>query len=148
LEEAVEALRRLWIDHDSEFHGEFYDFDAAWSYPKPLQQPTPPVLLGTGGKLGTQHAVRWADEWMPMDVALGNVEKNIGKFREATAAAGRGDIPISIVAFGDPTIERLHQYKELGVVRVILGAQYQGWHDPATALPFVDRYAAYVDELR
>ncbi|MDO8361572.1 MAG: LLM class F420-dependent oxidoreductase [Actinomycetota bacterium] len=147
LEEAVTALRRLWTDHDSEFHGEFYDFDAAWSYPKPLQQPTPPVMLGTGGKLGTQHAVRWADEWMPMDVALGNVEKNIGKFREAAAEAGRGDIPITLVAFGDPTIERLHQYKELGVVRVVLGAQYKGWHDPSTALPFVDRYAEHIAEL-
>ncbi len=148
LEEAVAALRALWTQHDSEFHGEFYDFDAAWSFPKPLQQPTPPVLLGVGGKLGTQHAVRWADEWMPMDIALGNVEKKIGKFREAAEAAGRGDIPITIVAFGDPTIERLHEYKELGVVRVVLGAQYKGWHDPSSIIPFADRYAAYIDELR
>ena len=67
MEECVEALRCCWSDEASEFHGEFFDFDAVWSFPKPVQRPHPPILLGTGGKLGTQHAVRWADEWMPMD---------------------------------------------------------------------------------
>ncbi|MDO8389576.1 MAG: LLM class F420-dependent oxidoreductase [Actinomycetota bacterium] len=147
LEECVTALRNLWTEHDSEFHGEFYDFDAAWSFPKPLQQPTPPVLLGVGGKLGTEHAVRWADEWMPMDVALGNVAKNVGKFREASAAAGRGEIPITMVAFGNPSLDRLKEYRDLGVQRTILGAARVGWDDPATAMPMIDDYAPFVDQL-
>ena len=70
-EECVEALRRCWRDDEAEFHGQFFDFDPVWSYPKPLQQPTPPVLLGASGKLGAEHALRWADEWMPVDVGLG-----------------------------------------------------------------------------
>ena len=145
-EECVAALRACWTDHDAEYHGEFFDFDPVWSFPKPAQQPHPPVLLGTAGKLGTQHAVRWADEWMPMDVALGNVPKRIAKFRVVAAEAGR-EIPISLVTFGDPTPETLHAYRELGVVRCVIGAAREGWNDPTTTMPFIDRYAPLIPEL-
>ena len=52
LAECIGALRALWADDESEFHGRFYDFDPVWSYPKPLQRPHPPILCGTGRKLG------------------------------------------------------------------------------------------------
>lgn len=151
-EECVAALRSCWCDDESSFHGQFFDFDAVWSDPKPVQRPHPPVLLGTGGKLGTEHAVRWADEWMPMDVALGGpqpngVAKKVARFRDAAAAAGRADVPISLVTFGDPTPETLHHYRELGIVRTIIGASRAGWDDPATTLPFLDRYAPLIPEL-
>jgi probable F420-dependent oxidoreductase len=145
-EECVTALRACWTDDEAEFHGEYFDFDAVWSYPKPAQRPHPPVVLGTGGRLGTEHAVRWADEWMPMDVALGNVERKITKFRSIAAEHGR-DIPISLVTFGDPTPETLHHYRDLGVVRTVIGAARTGWDDPATTMPFIDRYAPLIAEL-
>ncbi len=143
-EECVGALRSCWNDEESEFHGEFFDFDPIWSFPKPLQRP--PVLLGTGGPLGTQHAVRWADEWMPMDVALGNVPKRVAKFRQIAADAGR-EIPISMLTFGDPTPEALHQYRDLGIVRTIIGGARTAWDDPTTTLTYLDRYAPLIPEL-
>jgi probable F420-dependent oxidoreductase len=150
-EECVAALRSCWTDEASSFHGQFFNFDAVWSFPKPAQRPHPPVLLGTGGRLGTEHAVRWADEWMPMDVALGGrqpngVAKKVAQFREAAAAAGR-DIPVSIVTFGDPTLETLHHYRELGIIRTIVGASREGWNEPSTTMPFIDRYASLIPEL-
>lgn len=147
LEECVEALRRLWIDDESEHHGEFFDFDPVWSYPKPAQRPHPPVICGMAGRLGTDHALRWGDEWMPMDVALGNVAKRVDRFRAAAAAAGRGEIPITMVTFGDPTLETLQHYRDLGVHRTVVGASRTGWDDPTTTLAYVDAYAAMVPQL-
>jgi probable F420-dependent oxidoreductase len=148
LAECVGALRTLWGDDDSEFHGEFYNFDPVWSFPKPLQRPSPPVVYGTAGRLGTEQAVAVADEWAPMDIALGNVPRRVTKFREAVAAAGRDDVPVTLITYGDPTIETLSAYRDLGIIRVVIGAARQGWDDPATAMPFMDHYARYVDELR
>jgi probable F420-dependent oxidoreductase len=151
LEECVAALRCLWTQHESEYHGRYFDFDPVWSLPKPRRAPLP-VYCGMGGKLGTQHSVRWADAWMPMDVALGSLAKGqiqhkVGLFRTAAAEAGRSDLPITMVAFGDPTIEILHQYAELGVERTIVGVSRAGWDDPTTTMPYLDRYAELVPEL-
>jgi probable F420-dependent oxidoreductase len=147
LEECVAALRALWTADESAHHGEYFNFDAVWSYPKPMQRPHPPVVCGMSGRMGTKHAVAWADEWNPMDIALGNVPKKIGLFRAAAAEAGRGHIPITITTFGDPTLETLELYRSLGVERVAIGASREGWDDPATTMPFMDRYAAYIPGL-
>ena len=150
LGECVAALRSLWCDDESEFHGEFYDFDPVWSFPKPVQRPHPPVLCGTGGRVGTREAVAWADGWMPMDIALGNVAKKVTRFREAAADAGRDPaaIPITMVTFGDPDLATLAGYRDIGVERVVVGSGRTGWDDPATALPCLDTYAAMIPELR
>lgn len=145
-EEAVGALRACWTMDEAEYHGEFFDFDPVFMQPKPLQSPHPPILCGTSGKLGTQHALRWADEWMPVDAALGNVEKVVTKFRSLAAEAGR-DIPISMVTYGDPTPDTLRHYAELGFRRTIIGADRTNWTDPTTALPFAQTYAPFIEEL-
>jgi probable F420-dependent oxidoreductase len=149
LRECVGALRTLWTDEESEFHGQFYDFDAVWSLPKPLSQPHPPILCGMGGRLGTREAVAWADGWMPMDVALGDVARKVGKFRAAASEAGRDpdQIPITMVAFGDPTLQTLSEYRALGIARTVVGANRTGWDDPATTQPCIDLYATMIEEL-
>lgn len=148
LAECVGALRALWSEDEGAFRGTWFDFDPVWSYPKPLQRPHPPIFCGTGGKLGTQHAVDWADAWMPMDIALGDVPRTVAKFRAVAAERGREDIPITMVTYGDPTADRLREYRDIGVVRVVLGSARDGWDDPATTYPFIDRYAELADELR
>jgi len=149
LGECIGALRALWCEEEAAFHGEFFDFEPVWSFPKPLQQPHPPVLCGTGGRVGTREAVAWADGWMPMDIALGDVGRKVARFREIAAEAGRDPaaIPISMVTFGDPDLATLARYRDLGVDRVVLGSARTGWDDPATTLPCLDAYAAMMPEL-
>ena len=147
LAECVSALKSLWVDDESEFHGEYFNFDKVWSRPKPSQQPHPPIWFGAGGKLGSQHTIAWADGWMPLDVTLGDVTKRVNKFRQLSADAGRHDIPISMVAFGDPTLDTLLMYRDLGIERVIVGSGRDGWEDPSGVPAFIDRYAEMRDQL-
>jgi probable F420-dependent oxidoreductase len=149
LAECVAALRALWCEEEAEFHGEFYDFDPVWSFPKPIHEPHPPILCGTAGKIGTREAVAWSDGWMPIDVALGNVAKKVGRFREAAAAGGRdpSSIPITLVTFGDVELATLAHYRDLGVERVIVGANRTGWDDPSTTMPCMEHYAAMIPDL-
>ena len=147
LAECVGALRSLWVDDESEFHGEYFNFDKVWSRPKPMQNPHPPIWFGAGGKLGSQHTIAWADGWMPLDVTLGDVTKRVNKFRQLSADAGRLDIPISMVAFGDPTLDTLLMYRDLGIERVIVGSGRDGWEDPSGVPAFIGRYAEMRDQL-
>ena len=147
LAECVGALRSLWVDDESEFHGEYFNFDKVWSRPKPMQQPHPPIWFGAGGKLGSQHTIAWADGWMPLDVTLGDVTKRVNKFRQLSADAGRQDIPISMVAFGDPSLDTLLMYRDLGIERVIVGSGRDGWEDPSGVPAFIERYANMRDQL-
>ena len=147
LAECVGALRSLWVDDESEFHGEYFNFDKVWSRPKPMQQPHPPIWFGAGGKLGSQHTIAWADGWMPLDVTLGDVPKRVAKFRQLSTGAGRQDIPISMVAFGDPSLDTLLMYRDLGIERVIVGSGRDGWEDPSGVPAFIERYANMRDQL-
>ncbi len=152
LEECVEALRRLWIDAESEHHGHYFDFEPSWSFPKPLQSPHPPVLCGTAGRLGSEHAARWADGWMPTDIGLGPIQggmldKKVRLFREAVEQAGRPRLPITMVAFGNPTPATLAHYRDLGIERVVLGTARAHWDDPSTTMAFIDHYAALIPDF-
>lgn len=149
LGDCIGALRALWHDEESTHHGRFYDFDAVWSLPKPLQRPSPPVICGAGGRVGTGQAVAWADGWMPMDIALGDVPKKVARFRERAAEAGRdpAEIPISVVTFGDPRRDALESYLRCGIERVVIGAARTNWSDSSTILPFLDEFAPLAAEL-
>jgi probable F420-dependent oxidoreductase len=149
LDDCVDALRVLWRDDPAEHHGRFFDFDPVWSLPKPRQRPHPPILCGAAGRVGTRQAVAWADGWMPMDIALGDVGRRLDRFREAVAAAGRDPaaVPVSLVVFGDPDLATLATYRDIGVDRVVLGAGRSGWDDPSTILPFLDDWAEAIPQL-
>jgi probable F420-dependent oxidoreductase len=149
LGECIGALRALWRDEEAEFHGEFFDFDPVWSFPKPLQRPNPPILCGTSGRIGTKQAVEWADGWMPVDAALGDVPKRVTRFRQAAAEAGRDPdaISITMTTFGDPDLATLASYRDLGIERTVVGADRTGWDDPSTMLPYLDTYAKLIPEL-
>ena len=85
----VAALDTLWTDDEPEYHGEFYDFDPVWSYPKPHQRPRPPLLAATTGPKATRDCLAWADGWLPGDAAFRNVPKAVADFRRTAEEAGR-----------------------------------------------------------
>jgi probable F420-dependent oxidoreductase len=44
--EQILAMKAIWRDEEAQFHGELVDFDPIWSWPKPIQKPHPPLLVG------------------------------------------------------------------------------------------------------
>ncbi len=66
LRERVLAVKELWTKDEAEFHGEFVDFDPVFCYPKPVQDPHPPVLIGGSGPTTFDRVLEFGDGWMPI----------------------------------------------------------------------------------
>lgn len=149
LREMTEALGVLWRDDEAQFHGEFFDFEPVWSFPKPVQRRRPPILAATTGPRATRDCLEWADGWIPGDAAVPDLAAAIADVRRDAERAGRDPdaLDLTIMAWGEPRIDRLARYRDLGVHRVIVGGGRRGAEDPSTTLPFLDRYAAMADEL-
>lgn len=121
LKECVAALRTLWRDELASFSGQWYDFEQVCCGPKPLQKPLP-VYVGVVGDVGTPHAAEWGDGWMPIDIGDGQIGNKIKAFRAMLAERGRdpATFPVSVLAFGDPTLDRLRAYQDMGAIRILI----------------------------
>jgi probable F420-dependent oxidoreductase len=86
LKERVEAMRAIWTQDEAEYHGKFVDFEPLWSWPKPVQRPHPPVILGGNGPRTLRRVIRYADGWMPN--GRGYLER-IPELRALAEEAGR-----------------------------------------------------------
>jgi probable F420-dependent oxidoreductase len=139
--ERMRAMETIWSSEAAAFAGQFVRFEPIWSWPKPLQQPRPPVLLGGDVPAAMQRVIEYADEWMPhpdrTDVPL---RERIAAFWDMSEAAGRGRMPVTV--YGAPIDIRLvEQYAAAGVSRCVFRL-------PAAAAPEVraalERAAALV----
>lgn len=118
--EHVLAMRRLWSDERAGFDGEFVHFEETWSWPKPLQQPRPPILIGgaAGPKLFA-HIADYADGWIPIGGA--GVSRAMGDLRRAMERGGRDPATLRVVAFGSvPDPGKLDYYASIGVTEVVV----------------------------
>ena len=121
MRERVEAMKAIWTNDVAEYHGEFVDFDPMWCWPKPVQKPYPPILLGGAFPHGARRAVEYGDGWMP----IGGREQDpidIGRrFRQMLAEHGRDPASMPMTVFGaghDRSL--LEKFSNAGVDRAVL----------------------------
>jgi probable F420-dependent oxidoreductase len=98
-EEYLAVLRTLWDDEVSSFDGEFYTIPAGRQYPKPVQRPGPPIVLGGMSRPAMERAGRLADGWITSSrTDLSAIKPAAEAVQEAAAEAGRG--PVRIICRG------------------------------------------------
>ena len=144
MRDRVLAMKALWTNEVAEYHGEFVDFDPVWQWPKPIQKPHPPVIIGGDGPKATEALLEYGDGWIPRanrgDAPL---EQRLADMTRLLAERGRGSVPTTV--FGAPTEPAgLEEYRRLGVTRAVFRLP------PASAdevLPVLDRYAELVRSM-
>jgi len=65
MRERVEAMKAIWTEDEPEYHGQYVDFDPIWCWPKPVQDPHPPILVGGNGRTVSERVLAYGDEWYP-----------------------------------------------------------------------------------
>jgi probable F420-dependent oxidoreductase len=111
--ERVEAIKEIWTHEEASYHGEFVNFDRIWSYPKPVQRPHPPVLVGGNGPTVLDRVLAFGDVWFP-NYQGGAVLK------EAVELQARADRPIGFQVISVPADPReLEKLAEVGCTRAV-----------------------------
>jgi probable F420-dependent oxidoreductase len=141
MRERVLAMKEIWTKDEAEFHGEFVRFDRIWSYPKPVQKPHPPVLLGGEGPHTLRRVVEFCDGWFPRGrVGAEAILAQLRDLRAQAARAGRDPKAFSVSVFGgkaDPPI--VERYRAAGIDRLVLPLPSESRE---RVLPLLDQHAA------
>jgi probable F420-dependent oxidoreductase len=144
LRERVEAMKAIWTEDEASYHGRFVSFDALWSWPKPVQRPHPPVLVGGTGPRVLERVVAYGDAWLPNRVTDDDVlVARIEELQRLAAEAGRDPIPVTVYGASlNPA--RLARWEAAGVERAV----YWLPSEPAGDIePHLDRMAASIGAL-
>ena len=142
VEERIKAMKALWTQAEATFHGDYVNFDRVWSYPKPLQQPHPPLLLGTlASKWGRQRVVDYADGWIPLPAFHDDLNADVADLHVRLRAAGRDPetVPISLFDEFETSEDDLRKFAEYSFVK--RSVTRCPTEDKDTVLRWLDKYA-------
>ncbi len=121
LREYLEAMQALWSQEIASYDGEFVRFGGSWAWPKPLQQPRMPILLGAAG---SERNFAWiassADGWLTTPGESG-IEGKVERLNRAWLQAGRPGAPEVAVLAGRPDRDELARWRDVGVTDALFG---------------------------
>ena len=121
LEEQITAIKLIWANEEASFHGEHVRFDPIWSWPKPIQRPHPPIVLGGETDHTLRRVIKHCDGWLPRARDPEIIVRGIARLNELAEEAGRDPESISVNVFAPrPDAELIDRFKGLGVARIVL----------------------------
>ena len=148
MREQIEAMKEIWTKDVAEYHGEIVDFPPMNAWPKPVQKPHPPVIVGGAFRLAARRALRYGNGILPAapSAGSGSPEEFMPRWRQMAQVAGRDPNSLSVTLGGAPEdIDLLKRNRDLGVTRMNVRLP------PAKKdeiLPILDRYAKLIPQLR
>lgn len=138
MDERLKAMRTIWTESKPEYQGNLVKFGPMMTWPKPVQKPHPPIIVGGGFPYGAKRAIEYGDGWMPIGGRIDVVEL-VPRFRQMAAEAGREPDELPITSFGlQPEEEKIARSAQAGVERVIFALPSE---TSESVLPLLDKLA-------
>jgi probable F420-dependent oxidoreductase len=146
MREQIEAMKEIWTKSTAEYHGDIVDFSPMMTWPKPVQKPHPPILVGGAFPWAARRAIRYGDGWFPIaGSGWADPLEYLPRFRQMAEEAGRDPQSLPVTLGGAPeNADMLKRYRDLGVARVNFPVP------PAKAdevLPILDRVAKIKQQM-
>jgi probable F420-dependent oxidoreductase len=148
MREQIEAMKEIWTKEKAEYHGELVDFPPMMTWPKPVQQPHPPIIVGGAFQYAARRAIRYGDGLIPQapDAGSGGPEEYLPRFRRMAEEAGRDPGSLPVTLGGAPeNLDELKRYRDLGVARMNVRLPAA---KASEILPVLDRWAKLIPQAR
>jgi probable F420-dependent oxidoreductase len=143
LREKVLLMKALWTQEEASYQGELIQFESSWAWPKPIQQPHPPVLMGGAvGPKTAAHIAEFCDGWLPLGGAH-DIDVGLERIAVACKAIGRDPASVTLDMFyaRAPKPDEAKRHEELGAKRAIMPLPSEGRD---VVLPLLDEYARMI----
>jgi probable F420-dependent oxidoreductase len=143
MRERIEAMKEIWAEEEATYSGRHVNFERVWCWPKPLQQPHPPILVGGNGPRVLDRVLSFGDEWMPNRVRDEEIIPRFEELGSRAQEAGRR-IPITVAGMmRDPA--RIDRFERAGVHRGLFWLPSTSREDVEAAL---DKYTTAAEDYR
>lgn len=123
-DEYLAAMRAIWSEETPSYRGRFVSFEGVQAYPHPVQQPTPPIVVGGRAAAALRRTVEQAHGWYGYALDLEETASLLTQLREAARRSPRpaslGELEISVAPRVPIDQATAHRFAELGVHRLIL----------------------------
>ena len=124
--ERIEAMKEMWTQPRAEYHGDMVEFPPMMMWPKPVQKPYPPIIVGGAWPYAARRAVRYGDGWIP-HAALpphDDVTDFIPDFQQMARDAGRDPDNFPVTIWGaQPDLDQFKQRRDRGASRVVISLE-------------------------
>ncbi|MEM7188584.1 MAG: LLM class F420-dependent oxidoreductase [Pseudomonadota bacterium] len=144
LREKVLVMKALWTEEEASYSGDMIQFDPSWSWPKPVQQPHVPIVMGGAvGPKTAAHIAEFCTGWLPLGGAH-QIESGLAEIKTACDAVGRdpGSVELSMFYARGVEADEMKKHEDMGARRGILPLPSEG---ADTVLPLLDKYAAMIN---
>ncbi|HML14155.1 MAG TPA: LLM class F420-dependent oxidoreductase [Xanthobacteraceae bacterium] len=145
MRERIAAMKEIWTQTKPKFSGELVKFDEMMQWPKPVQKPHPPIIVGGAFPHAARRAVAYGDGWIPIGGRGIDPIDALDEFRKMAKDAGRDPASLSFDLFAAPReADTLKSYRDAGVTRAIWMFPPKGREE---VLPMLDECAALMRQL-
>jgi alkanesulfonate monooxygenase SsuD/methylene tetrahydromethanopterin reductase-like flavin-dependent oxidoreductase (luciferase family) len=110
-------MKAIWTSEEATYAGRYVSFERIWCWPKPLQKPHPPILVGGTGPKVLDRVLRFGDEWMPNRISDEELASRIKELGERAKRAGRSPIPVTFAGVR-PEAAAIERFGRAGAHRV------------------------------
>jgi probable F420-dependent oxidoreductase len=120
-DESIQAMRALWRENPTTFHGKHFHFHDVKSLPKPAQTGGIPIHVGGHSPAAARRAGRFGDGFFPTITNPEKLQEAFGMMRDAAKKAGRKADAIELTAMAPAKVDAIKAVEDIGVARVVFG---------------------------
>jgi probable F420-dependent oxidoreductase len=144
MRERIEAMKAIWTQDEASYSGRYVEFERIWSWPKPVQKPNPPVLVGGNGPRVLDRVLAYGDEWLPNRTSDEELAARIVELRSRGSDIGRDRIPVTVMGAASEAA-RIDRLAAVGVDRIVFWLPPDS---PSAVEEGFDRYVAAIESFR
>jgi probable F420-dependent oxidoreductase len=138
--ERIDAIKTIWAQDEASYSGRYVNFERIWCWPKPVQKPHPPVMVGGNGARVLDRVLAFGDEWMPNRMSDDDLGARIASLSVRASEIGRDRIPVTVVGF-PADAARIEAIARIGVDRVVF------WLPPDSPDAVEEGFGRYVSAI-